>query len=385
MRMRAGEGRGRRSRSRSRATLALLVVAVTVIGCGGDDGGTTSASESSTGPRTDGPDLLGPGTEIAEGLVVPEGAALAGTAFRWVDQDTQGLRPEATDHEEWTAVLLVKGDPFAVYDDLAGQVRALGPAMSGTADACLWTAPPTSDDPHGRQPQLAAVSRGEPDFAVEGVRCDASASDDVASIRMEVAWSEGPRVLVVERTPSFGPGSSAMASLHEWGQQQSTPPPGPACPATGELPPECTSPTSQPRDTPPEPGTDAVPATSADLLPPAGDVATAAEGDEFGGEGNCFTEGYRRFLLPARTRLVLTEGGSDGASVLAVEDVAATLDALAHQSDPTGVDVESGITAVLPDGSEVRRTVVAISAGGGGCSFTASPDGRHVLITMHSD
>jgi hypothetical protein len=375
--------------------MALLALVVTLVGCGDDDGETTSASEaSSTGPRTDAPHLQGPGTEIADGLVVPDGAALAGTTFRWRDRYDRGGEPAIDEHESWTALLLVEDDPFAVFDDLAAQVRELGPEMPGTAAACLWTAPAEGDD---LDRQERPVDWGPPPFDVEGLICEASAGDPKQSVSLDLVW--GPGSSGVVRIGGSGPGMGTHGAANwppdDWESNEEAIVPGAGsgsgvdCEALASTEPcepaEPTAPTTmQPRDTLPVLTADPVPDEARDLLPAPAAAMTVSPGEPFGGTGNCFLEGYRQFDLPPGAVLVATEGGSDGTSVLAVDDAAAVMAALAAQSDPSGADVVEG-TVPLLDGTEVARTGISISAGGGGCDLTASPDGQYLLITMHSD
>jgi hypothetical protein len=395
MRMRASEGAGGGSTSRLRATVVLLVLAgASMLGCGGDDGETTAgADSSSTGPRTDAPDLHGPGTAIAEGLVVPVGAALGGATFRWRGRHDRSGGPASDEDESWAAVLLVEDDPFAVFDDLAAQVRELGPEMPGTGDACAWLN--RSDDERDlREP----VAWGEPSFEDPWLMCEASASDRTVAVSLEVTWAdELPGALLIEGGASTGVGSFGAANWDEAADDEEEPPEpvqgspsGVDCEALASTEPcEPTGPTTQstmqPPDTLPELTADPVPDDARELLDEVPPMAEVATGDAFGGVGNCFSEGYRQFDLPPDATVVASQGGGDGASVLAVDDLGAVVAALVEQSDASEEDVVEDTSAPLLDGTEVEQTRVTISAGGGGCTFTGSPDGRHLLITMHSD
>lgn len=127
---------------RRRHRLGALLVAVLVLAScsGGDDPETSDADPvaAATGDRVEvteadlGPfsdvdpdDLAGPGTPLGGGLTVPEGALLQGTAFP--DLVGGGFR----------ALLLVTGDPVAVYDTIVGEASSLG--MQGTG-GCLGAA-----------------------------------------------------------------------------------------------------------------------------------------------------------------------------------------------------------------------------------------------------
>jgi hypothetical protein len=128
---------------RRRHRLGAVLVAALVLGScsgGGDDEGsdTTDPAAAASGERVEvteadlGPftevdpdDLAGPGTPLGGGLTVPEGALLQGTTFP--DLVGGGFR----------ALLLVTGDPVAVYDTVVGQASGLG--MQGTG-GCLGAA-----------------------------------------------------------------------------------------------------------------------------------------------------------------------------------------------------------------------------------------------------
>ncbi len=130
------------ARRRPRARLGIAVLAVVALLAGAcSDGDGDEATEpadpaaAATGDRVEvttadlGPftevepeDVAGPGTPLGGGLEVPEGALLQGAAFP--DLVGGGFR----------ALLLVTGDPVAVYDALGGQASSLG--MQGTG-GCL--------------------------------------------------------------------------------------------------------------------------------------------------------------------------------------------------------------------------------------------------------
>ena len=128
----------RRRRRRPRLDVVLVVAALLLGACsGGDEDEATDTSdpveavdervevsEADLAPFADidTRDVSGPGTALGGGLTVPEGALLQGSTFP--DLVGGGFR----------ALLLVTGDPVAVYDALAGQAAGLG--MLG-AGGCL--------------------------------------------------------------------------------------------------------------------------------------------------------------------------------------------------------------------------------------------------------
>ena len=57
----------------------------------------------------------------------------------------------------------------------------------------------------------------------------------------------------------------------------------------------------------------------------------------------------------------------------------------AEGSDADSFQADPREQVPLADGSTVASQTFSISAGGGACDLLASPDGHHVLITLHSD
>ncbi|HEU5149075.1 MAG TPA: hypothetical protein VFU19_01185 [Iamia sp.] len=400
---------------------AVVLVSL-LAGCGDDSSERTGAE-----PGTDEP-ADGTGAELDDGLVVPDGARLAGTVFRRPGYGliepvppitavpptavaggdsapaTDAPGPVATQPpleidpaaEGWSTVLVVEGDPFAVWDDLAAQVRAIGPALAGSADACAWWVEQDPDEP--RPSDARRITDTAPPEPIDHLRCEAAASDGTLDIG--VALRHGgvhPGTVEIAVRPDEDGQASTYAEAVTIGPVDPDPTPpepvpadaGPAGtgqPATG---PTSTVTTRQPPDSLPTPGPDAVPAAAHDLVPEPEPGPAPEPGDRFGGEGNCLATGYDRMVLPEGAELVATVGGPDGTSILRVDDVRAAIDALLA-SGADGPDAESfepGPVEEQPlaDGGTVLAVAWSISAGGGACDLLASPDGTHLLVTMHSD
>lgn len=91
---------------------ASVVTACVVAGCSTGRSGADAPEQLGAVP------LLGPGTELGDGFVVPEGAQLA----TW--PTGEGF---ASDVEPvWKASMVVTGDPVELFNDLAAQATALG-------------------------------------------------------------------------------------------------------------------------------------------------------------------------------------------------------------------------------------------------------------------
>ncbi|HMJ78391.1 MAG TPA: hypothetical protein VK507_20580, partial [Iamia sp.] len=256
---------------------ALLVATLALAGACTDDEPAGDADDGTTTTTLD-PSWSPPGTEIGLGLTVPDGAHLAGPVFhRPQPVIMEQVQP---DGDELEALLVVDEDPYGVFDAVAEQVRALGPEMNGSASSCEWWDLSVDDDHGGFSVEaLGPVSDPPPDEA-SAVRCEASALDPELSVSIELRWGgELPGSLVVT--------ASAHATDIALEDYVSTPgsPDAASAEATAAVP------EAAPRDQP--------------------DV-----GDPFGGSANCLSGGYARMVLPEGSRLVGTEGGPDGRSVL---------------------------------------------------------------------
>ncbi|HEV7720845.1 MAG TPA: hypothetical protein VGO60_06155 [Iamia sp.] len=373
--------------------MEVTVLAVSGLGACGDD--EPEATGGDDPPDATGGDLPPADTELGDGLVVPEGARLAGTVFPMAEipPDTGGPI-EAPDG--WFALLTLdegEVDPFAVFDALAADVRAAGPALPGTADSCSWMIPST-DDEGGPDRAVAVAGPAPPAEEIATLACEATAQDGDASFTVRLDWgADHPGTVSVTRAA----GGRAFAIGSEGEPYDATPEPplaeaSPECasggcmndPTTPEGDPVPT--TRQPPDTLPPTGPDPVPAASLDLLPDRAAAEDPAIGDPFGGESGCFSTLRARFHLPAGATLAGTVGGYDATSVLAVDDLDATLAALraeAAKADPEGVFGEPGDVA-LDDGTTVRFLGLEGNAGGT-CGFRGSPDGHHLLVQMGPD
>jgi len=406
-----------------RLVVTVALLAVTVLGaCGDDEPEVAGGGDDPPAETDDG--LLPAGTELGDGLVVPEDARLAGAVFRRSGYDPEALEPAhpvppptvpagggslpstTTDgpaptqpplerdpgSEEWTALLVVEGDPFAAFDDLAAQVREIGPALPGTADACLWQVVQEPATELAAQP--SPVGAGPPALPIDHLRCEAAASDGTRDITVSLRYGgEHPGTLHVDRVADTDGEPSSYAEGTFTAPVADAPsdllPPEPVVPEGEPTDGTTTSTTHQPPDVLPVPGPEPVGDDVRALLPDPAPAPTPEAGERFGGTGNCLATGYDQMVLPAGARLVATEGGPDGPSVLATDDVEATMDPLLA-SGADGPDAESFDPSPrehipLADGSTVSYQSFSISAGGGACDLLASPDGADVLITLYSD
>jgi hypothetical protein len=348
------------------------------------------------------------GSDLADGLVVPEGTRLAGAVF---------ARPsEVQSGDDWTAHLVIDGDPFAAWDDVAGELRDGDQAapMSGSADACTWTiaddavlepdagndgagggATPgepvdggavaprstssaTGDAPTTTQPtvdpyvEATAIIADAPIDEVDGLECSASASSTkgmprtyTVQLRSGGHW---PATLTIE-SRAEAPGSpAAEPSAWRLSLERQAGPGGSPTPAPG-----------------PEP----VPAGAADHVPdpPAQDDPGA--GDPFGTEVNCFVgKGYEQLVLPPGASYVAGGFLSGQDSVLAVDDAEAAIADIQRQTagDGTSEDGPGTIEQLdLSDGRAVTEFRFGVSAGGGACGARSSPDGRFLVVSVHGD
>ncbi|HEV7720328.1 MAG TPA: hypothetical protein VGO60_03545, partial [Iamia sp.] len=198
--------------------------------------------------------------------------------------------------------------------------------------------------------RLGPVSDPPPDEA-SALQCETSAVDSELSVTVVLRWGEGlPGSLFV----------TASAHVSDIALEDYVSTPG---------------------------SPDAASAEAMAAVPEAAPPDQPDVGDPFGGSGNCLSSGYDQMRLPSDSRLVGTEGGPDGRSVLATDDAEAAMAALTESSlGGSGGDLPSPPEdLVLADGTSVRTQGFSISGGGGACELLSSPDGRHVLVTMHSD
>jgi hypothetical protein len=322
---------GQRTMRRRSALAAVLAASVAVAACGsGDHDAQTATATGGEGERA----------ALMEGLVAPTGTRLVGDVFErpWGDEVT---------NVSTVAVLTVDGDPFAAWDDLAGQIRDLGAPFPGSG-ACAWLEQGDS----GSTP-VRSVAEPAPAGA-DGVTCagSATAAGGAVSFLAELWVSPDGAELGVETLPAE-PGSEAQSY--------------------------------------PEVGTGAAPAGAADRLPPVEQPALPRVGEPFGRENNCFESGYERFTVPEGAEVV--GGGNapvleDFAAVLAVDDAPAVLEALAGQLDPTGPstgDAAIDVRQARVPGGQVWELTGSVSAGGGACGIWSSPDGKLLLVMTHSD
>lgn len=408
---------------------AVGVVALgAVVGCGDgsdDAAGRQEPTPSTTNLGDPASHLQGPRSPIADGLVVPTGAKLAGEAFREVPRDLSdeesGLTAPApgtsVDDLPWEALLVIDGDPFAVFDDLAGQIRgdAIGLPMPGTADSCIWVvADPGPSDP-GEGP---VAGMGEPvevtpeptsaggaapsGGPTEGFQSDGQGEIEMAELRAEIVAESPPPddvtgVSCQASVEVAEPGGSRRielelsaddrvpATITVRGSHSDQAPIAPG--ATAQVTTKIGQTTSS--GVGPEPGPDRVPAGKANDLPVFAGQPVGAAGDAFGPDVNCFIEGgYRRMQVPVGA--VLVGGGWDGGavSVLAVDDAEAVTAAIARQVEGPSRSPDSEISRddyELADGRTISQYSHAVAAGGGGCSVTTSPDGRYLRVSAHGD
>jgi hypothetical protein len=366
--------------------VTAAVLALGLLGCGTDEARPADGAEVGEGPADD-PALLPPGTPLGDGLVVPEGARLAGTVFREepVQSDDPSFPPPPTavprpPADDWTAVLVVDGDdPLAALDGLAGQARDLGFAMAGTGAACRLLLAGTNDD--GGVPAPVPLADGDPGREVDHLSCSASAGDGFRSVGYEVRWGpDHTGAVVVTGAKAEAPIATSWSEVTGQGRGIDPPVP-PGTPAT-TLPPTVAGWTI--------PSPEPVPAEQVAVVPERAAAEQPGPGDRFGGRANCLASGEDRLRLPVEgARLVATEAGGDGASVLAVDDIDAAFAALVDDADgdgrPTGLDVGPVEEVALADGAVARARSFSVPAGGGSCSLLADPDGAFVLIRMHSD
>ena len=332
-----------------------MVLAAVLAGASACAGDSDAVSAPGGGDPTT-VELSPPGTPLTAGLVVPVGARLIGPVFpRPVDQTT--LPGDAVARTGTIAVLQLDGDPFAAWDDLAGQARAIGVPIAGS-DICLWRI--TSAAVMGANPDTnpeTPVSAARPD-AADTLECLAAADGQL---------SDGSGVMVTMRLWWWAAGADLHVDVLEGEVGDSDF----VWPVTGD------------------PGP--APATAAAQLPERDAPSAVDAGEPFGRENNCFESGHDRLTLPSGARLVgggTTPGYThDFAAVLAVDDPEAVLGALRDQLDgPDSSDGHYGLgQRPLADDTPVWSLTGGVDAGGGGCAMWSSPDGTAVVVTTSSD
>ena len=354
-----------------------LLVLVALAGCssGGGDGDAASNPTAGTSP----PALRPAGTALWDGLVVPEGARLAGEIFV-----EPSLVPDAESEpltETLQALMVLEGDPFAAWDDLTGQLRSMDVEMPGSADSCTWTfpdggLPERNASNESEEVDLVDVNVLPPHPDVAGLECSAQAPVDGE------AGGEGPsrtvrlHLILDEQHPATMALTAASSAY-------------PARPPSGFL--QSIRRQVQDSEPPPPPGPGPVPDEARDHVPEAASQPDPPPqpGEEFGTAVNCFADdGYSRTVLPEGTRLVATGWDRGSTSVIeAVEDTTTddAIDALGEQFEGPGPDQPVDQTIVLDEGAEVRLYSFSVSAGGGACAVLSSPDGRFLRITRNAD
>ena len=302
-----------------------------------------------------GPGLSPPGTPLAAGLEVPVGAQLVGPVFLR-PLSASAVEPGSPQASGAVAVMRVDGDPFAAWDDLAGQARALGLQMAASG-VCEWhRARPLAEVPSA--PTSGPVGKARPELA-DTLDCQAVARGPLP---------DGTQVLVGMRLWWWDAGAELYVDISEGGM----PEPPYAYPGTD-----------------PDPGP--APATALDQLPEREPRSPVDVGDPIGSENNCFEAGYDQLTLPDGARLL--GGGTtpglyvDFAAVLAVDDAKAVLERLQDQlDDPDDSGGDYGIREErLADGTPVWVLPGGVDAGGGVCAMWSSPDGTAVIVTTSSD
>lgn len=379
--------------------VVVLVVGAVLAGCGGTDRSVSRGSSSTDGA---GPvaGLEPPGTDMADGLVVPKGARLAGAVF--------ATPSEVAAHDDWSAHLVIDGDPFTAWDDLAAQFRGLGgdrsAAIAGSEDACVWTWRDDAPGPGGKvtgapietsdgsasgapstalttteaapvvDPYLAAVTITDqpPAAEVDGVECHAVAraagSKGVRYALDLVAGRRWPATFSIDAAWVEGYPASAPTAFRTTLEVQS----------------------SKGGGVDPIPGPGRVPAAAAEHVPAVLAQEAPKAGGPFGTEVNCFAEkpGYDHIRLPEGARFVAGSFLLGASSVISVADASTAIADIRRQTagDGTSEDGTGTLrTLDLASGGSVTRFAFSVGAGGGSCSATSSPDGRFVLVSVHGD
>lgn len=323
-----------------------MTMTMAMSGCGSSSDGTA------TSPFDDEAEVVlhGPGTDLGDGLVVPEGAHLAGTPF---DAPDEGA-------DRWTAILTLDRDPFGVFDALADQVRKVVDApMPGSSDSCYWLSTAGSGKPE-------RIGTDDPS-GDDGISCNAIASaaaeGHLVAYEVTLEWNDDePGYAELTRQPwpaDLGPvaeGAQAL-SIAAWDDGMYS---DLAAPTTASVP----------------------AAASAHLvMPDDPNVLIGPEaGEPFGPTVHCFARGDARFEAPPGTRGVVALRYQ---AVLAVDDVSAAIADLKRQLEAPELDRLSETDSaplVLADGTEISRYSHGISAGGDGCSVQGSADGHHLRV-----
>lgn len=369
----------------TRVLVSVLAIVGVLTGCTGDDdagdeGPTTTAPATTTDPA-----WSPPGTAVVAGLVVPDGAALVGAPVAIpVTYTIDGVPTQDPDVRR--AVLAVTGDPFAVFDALADQARALDADLPGSAGSCLWNVPLDPEAGIQREP----VAGPDPGVEVTGVRCEATAGLGPASLRvaLDVDAARPPTVLVELREEVGGDDEVAVPTRYGAAEQT-------RANRRNELGDTPEARADEPASflTADEP----VPADAADRLPPlATEVADGAPGDTVVTSAHCRSDpGAGDLVVPDRARVVARpyeEGAfsaTGDAAVLVTDDVEAALQDLFEQAaGPGGADGAGGFFGEPPapvdldDGSTAWAVTFGTSAGGDLCELVASADGTTILMTV---
>ena len=296
--------------------------------------------------------LSPPGSPLVAGLVVPPGTQLVGPVFPepWV-----GLNGERFT----LALMVVDGDPFAAWDDLACQADAARRSaasqrhlllawLEATGDALRW------GHRESRRLRVRSAFPGrDPRWTV--VRLPEDLRPTEARWRSAPGCGGGPRA-------RNWPSKSTKARI----KLRST---SPRRPTLGRR--------RQERWT----------SFHLETAPPF-----QTSGTSLGSENNCFEHGYDNLRVPDGARVVgggTTPAFEDFAAVLAVSEPRAVLEQLAEQVDPNGPAVGEGEYSVeeteIPGVGSVWVLSGGGPPGGGACSMWSSPDGRAILVSTHSD
>lgn len=153
----AEHGRFRRLRATNVVARKAIVfaAAVAMASCGGGASRQSSVLDAVNrdfgGVAVDWAALHGPGAELADGVVVPMGAALVGTRFP--DPYPDGSTGE---NRGWSATLLVDGKPFDVWDQMVQDVGMNDGALAVTA--CTGFRAPSASKEGGDSPTREAGS-----------------------------------------------------------------------------------------------------------------------------------------------------------------------------------------------------------------------------------
>lgn len=187
-----GSPNGRVKRS-GRRTVAVALVLTVLASCSGSANGSvarsTRSGEKVKGVAVDRAALLGPGTEVGNGLKVPAGASLVGTTFPY--RPVWSIASGEDLDTAWKAVLLVDGSPLEVWNAVVEQI---GLADGAKADgACVvWADPGPSSDSATSSTEIDAtkttvVVESVADLPVRSLRAPAQKDDS----RLQCEAEEG--------------------------------------------------------------------------------------------------------------------------------------------------------------------------------------------------